>query len=1384
MNKSVLPWNKIDEKKFEYLIRDLAGRKIPNFNWDLYLRKGHKQEGIDIYAMDSINKKYVCIQCKFYEKMNISALKECLKDFEDGTFVGITKKFIIATTADLQKKKTVRDFFVREELRFSQNSIQLELWDLENIEEKLRSEYDVVSRHFGPRAADDHCYSKNRHERRKYAPVENYLDRTILKVENFESENELNFYFGKREAFKLNEIFLSDYVTTRRICILGDAYQGKSTILEQLAYQLSESDVYIPILVKIKSHNIEPIKTILDGSYSYWNQYPTKDLVVILDGLDEVPKDKFTEYQNLITQFSTSFPAVNIVFSCRKLFFSHFKVYENAVDFAFYDLSPITDDQIEEFLKKLKGKKLAFRKYIEQNHLHDVLYHPFYLVKLVDMYMKSTDLSTLPKNKKEILNYLIGESFKPSEQRLLTGGILLAEEKNNYISCIKRMALVCQMLGVNALTSSDFEELFKRTQRELLTHSSFLTKQNKLWSFNIAFFQENLAALALLDMPYDDVLKIVTVGTIHKKLKTKWIQTIASLISLLENDDTRKSRFLELVEKDNIELLTFCDVSKFQPTFRKTILEKIIEKCIETNSFPQLARVDIIATFIKDFDAGLIYLLEIANSNTTQIIKILCWKIVHNFDNLLGHDTAVKKIILDILANAKDGNLAGQLVNILSKFKLLGENDIEEIVQFDTLNNSTEYLDALFELLINYKLVDKYYSIGLHAIDIYKKREHSQYGSQRTLEKFLLGTADHRNVFNLLTEISIQKWGVVYGDSYINNDKNHIISCLCQMAIEAHKQEPKVLIPVTVIAKYQLQRHYNKEHVTLFKFFEKTNTTWLFFRLCLEAFQAHDTLYLSYIITEDCFPYIFSEYEADRISRHRLEEWYSWLKYVKKDDELSEAFYQKLVAVSQSKFREDQELRNSEYLVLEKKRNENDVKYIQSQSAFIDGLNVFFDAYGHNTIPKDETFVGTSQNRKRRLADSTFISNFFLYFDTEEITLEQCVNRVNDSVWFEYFRAKEIYRYNFPSDESKSTLVPILQGYYNTVIRITDFKNSIRQRGNTYGHLPKQKLLASIFKKYRFKTPDEYLVQMLWLISDGFNHLKQSTFINNQTNSLSSILLDAIDGERIVQTVLKNIKSGIEADVVLSSHLEICRHLRISEVTELLLRADIYDRFEDHQRPHLVEIYLELRGDTSKLLSLFKKIQSAYQENNYLYAELAHLLIEEYTDVVSNSLISLLEDNTINIKSKIKFAGMLTNAGREKGFAFLVKNLTETCEVLDRFQGSYSLNNISTSFALNEISKLKEHILDEDVPFNSREFYSTKDFILHNVYQLAKKGEDDLREVEHFLNVAYQEFKSSHSNASELLFHIGRILEIYRDSDKTTYQTHELKKLLSIEVSD
>ena len=1378
MNRSLISWGSINDKDFEVLSLYLSEVEMPDMNMDLYLKNGNKQDGIDIYTFNFSNGKNICIQCK-HALLTLQDLKNIISEFESGKFFRKTDKFIVTTTADLQKEN-LRSYIDQQVERFkNEHDIELQWWDKGNIEQKLAKCFMLVSKFFGKNVADEHCFSANRHSPTCYTPVENFIERAILKIDEDDKFDEYRFYYGIKSTIQLKSLFDSNHLSVVKVCLISDAYQGKTTLFEQLAYDLSTGENrYIPILIKIKTHSIKPIESILDDSYAFWKKYPSKELVIILDGLDEVPKSKFDEYTTYINEFSNSYPSVSVIFSCRKLFYSHYRIYNIASKFTFYELSPLKDNQITFYVEKLlKDNKDAFYEYISCHNLTRFLHDPFYLNNLVKLFIKSPSANSLPKNKNEVLHYIIGESFTPLENRKLSDGSQLHQLKIRYRLCIKKMALAAQILGLNNIDSEIIQELFTSTDTELLLQSSVLTCSDGNWTFNNAFFQESFAALALLGMPYEETEKMISVGNKFKKVKTKWIQTIASLISLLDESDDVRVRLISLFENDNIELLTFCDASKLTIEFRLEIINKIVEKCINRNSYPHLIQADIMANFIKDKSNGLAYLLVKLESDPAAYIKMLCWRIVYYHDTLFSFDKKYKELILKELSCTDEGSYAALLINVLSKFNLADISLIDELASKSNLIGNYDYLNSLYDLIVNKKLVDKYYGLALNGISVYANYDRGTIHlfAEKTLEKYLLLTEDSNNILSLLKMISTTEWKSFSENMYTKDEKNIFFSSLIKKAIVAYKTNKTILLPLSVIVKREINLSQNKEFTLLLDFFDATNTRLLLFKLCLK--NKPELWNLGQIINESCFEYIFFEFEEGDITEYDLQNWYYSIRYSQKED-MSQKFYSEILAITGNDFVKRQEQSNIEHQAFQNQKNENDIKFMQSPEAFIEGLKLFFRAFGKNKIPQNDLFVGALNNPPRQKADSHFIANFFLHFDIKknEVSLSECIKSVQNAEWFSYFRAKEILRYNFPSKEARESLMPILENYYTTEIANAAFPNSIRQKGNTYRFNWKEKLLTDIYEKYLFNTEENFLVQMIWQVNDGFNHLKKPNFGSEHKKKLSTLIIENVNIELLTNTIVSNIKSGIEADQVLNSHLELCRFLKIGDVSDFILDQIKSNKFRDRDYFYILEVYVEITNEKSKLLDLLLDIDDY---NSELFIELVKILKDQYSSEVSKLLLRIFDNSSINKERKSELAYYLAETGNTIGFSALIDNLGYHDIAIVPSPRVPELNKFDTFFALNELKRVIDHVLDAELPHNPFHTPSIKDFILDCLYKLSAKSESDMILVEEFLNAAIIELQPTRLNAKSLYFHIDRIVENFRASDKYTYKLTDVKNILA-----
>ena len=217
MTSADIPWKLINEKEFEEICLYAAEVQMPTMNMDLYIKNGNKQHGIDIKTFKFSNGKNICIQCKHYPTIKLSVLKQLIKEFKEGIYFKNTSRFIVATSADLQKKD-LSEYIESQVADFSKkHNIELEFWDENNLRKKLAKSYRLVLRYFGKKIAEDIAFLSTATSNVAYEPIDNYIERKVLKITAEDKLDVQTYAFGAKEAVELKEVFLSDLLTQEDI---------------------------------------------------------------------------------------------------------------------------------------------------------------------------------------------------------------------------------------------------------------------------------------------------------------------------------------------------------------------------------------------------------------------------------------------------------------------------------------------------------------------------------------------------------------------------------------------------------------------------------------------------------------------------------------------------------------------------------------------------------------------------------------------------------------------------------------------------------------------------------------------------------------------------------------------------------------------------------------------------------------------------------------------------------------------------------------------------------------------------------------------------------------------------------------------------------------
>ena len=428
MHISKLSWDNFDWSYFQTLCTQIAKDIYPEYNFDEYLKPGQKQDGIDIIGFNKKANNFFTVQCKREKKINEGDLATIIKEFREGEYYDKSSHFVLATSFELQAQKLQIIINSYKTQLFSEKNIEFECWDMHVLEGKLKNRWDLVLKYFGNEQANDFCFEQlNIKNFPVLNRIENYIPRQITLLEKNRNDQKSGWNFTPKKLLDLKEIFLEDRLKTIRICIIGDAYQGKSFYLRQKAYELKESGQFQPLFIEIKDNNVQPLESLLKIRYGAWQKIPAKDLVLFIDGLDETPTDKFVEMIKFINEFSLSYNPVNIIFSCRTLFYNNYTVEEKLSNFETFELYPLQEEGIHWYIDTmLKSQASDFQFAVNLTEIWPLLHHPFYLFHIVEEYLQPPH--KLPGSKIKVVEGLIKKSFAASLGRPLIGGDSISEQ--------------------------------------------------------------------------------------------------------------------------------------------------------------------------------------------------------------------------------------------------------------------------------------------------------------------------------------------------------------------------------------------------------------------------------------------------------------------------------------------------------------------------------------------------------------------------------------------------------------------------------------------------------------------------------------------------------------------------------------------------------------------------------------------------------------------------------------------------------------------------------------------------------------------------------------------------------------------------------------------
>ena len=398
----------------------------------------------------------------------------------------------------------------------------------------------------------------------KFEKISNYFNRKVISKKDHESKEFC--FLGETLAYDTADLVRKK----NRIVLLGNAGTGKTVELKRIAAHFSIKDTPLyPQLIFLNKYVDQNIEQFLTPN---WEKLPENQLLVILDGLDEIESKNKRDFIRKIELFSERHPSATIVVSCRTNFYlsGSEKSAGTLKGFDTYALRDLQFPEIEKYIQqKFPQKTSRFFEEINRILLQPLLKIPFYLVRLVDFFEVNNNL---PDSKALIFEDLLSSRIRFDEDHFRTT-IELNEYRDKIVRALEYVALGMEVLGRNYILGDELKRLLPaRTLRDLIKHCTTWKTEDEgvTWQFEHNNIQEYLAARILSRQSLDIIKDFVSFQPEYKKIIPSWVNTLSFLLSISED-----SELLDWILENQPEIAIKFEPDKIEDSYKIKIFKDV-----------------------------------------------------------------------------------------------------------------------------------------------------------------------------------------------------------------------------------------------------------------------------------------------------------------------------------------------------------------------------------------------------------------------------------------------------------------------------------------------------------------------------------------------------------------------------------------------------------------------------------------------------------------------------------------------------------------------------------------------------------------------------------------------------------------------------------------
>lgn len=1007
----------------------------------------------------------------------------------------------------------------------------------------------------------------------KYEKVDNYLTRKVCPKNKYKPEwGYLNL---DRDNFDILELLDRE----NRIVIIGDAGVGKTIELQRIASHYSEDNFkYFPIIIKLNKYVNQRIEDLLPNK---WDTIPEKQLLLILDGLDEIESKNKRDAIRNIELFSELHSSAAIIVSCRSNFYqsSASMSLGTLKDFKEFILLPIDKSQIDSYIKtNLAMQAEDFEDNIRKNQLNDLLYIPFYLSELVNLYSSKR---AFPNNKAALFENFISSRLDWDTKHYRTT-IELENERSVIIATLEKIALCAETLGRNSITDDELKKLLPDANiRNLMKYCSLINKLEgdvTTWQFEHNNVQEYLAAKIISRQHFEIVKSFISFAPDYRKVIPSWVNTLSFLLTI-SPEQKLTDWILDIEPEIAIKFEPYRIDRSLRIVIFKNIFNNYKEKKIwidrDKFSFDELARfgqdTEIIDFLISEAKKAPHYTTL---SNAVEILA--CMKIPP------GHS----EIVTDLLTVVALNNFHIKVPEHVRQDALMAISDlrydskvvVDKIVE-ELKNSKSDWIRyGLYYLLHNSRYLDENIDIFLEGIKYVRFDLHdmsnrrSRLGNERIelIEgiKKAASKDSIRKVLNYFIANSHDIHDLFIGD--------HDIAFLATSVATAYKEDHELLDLVLRFTLHLLENH-GEEAKQFEIFFEQTDSRFIAFKKVMEEDSRYKEELLSDLADNQCLEYYIDQYSKDRIKEEDIWRLIHTLRWRNKD--IYNAFYEDLNKKYPGKFiiapqPDWEKIRN------EKSQKEFDLLF--NKDSFIREIEMIFEQEHKESFTQHELLHLRPDEWPQERYSVLVLNALESMVESGSITFDKALEKINNYDW-EWFAISKIYeklRNNEKLIVTAAQMEYIANWCYSNLSKV-DFKNAIEKTGDTsYSIRWNAIYLWYFYQRFKLKYPKAILLDML-------------SFDYNRTGI--EYLEKDIPAADISERVLKNLKDGIDINDVLKNHVEYCARHNICDVLPIAFKEIKNTKSDSDIRRISLEAILEIDNNLTGLENALNDINDKFK---------------------------------------------------------------------------------------------------------------------------------------------------------------------------------------------